>query len=225
MNVLGIDVGGSHVKVLRSGLPRQQERMAPSGPAMTPVMMVHAIKALTADWTYDAIAIGFPSVVRRGRIVTSPAHLGEGWVGFDFEQAFQCPARVVNDAAMQAIGSYDGGHMLFLGLGTGLGSAMILDGVVQPMELAHLPYRDGRSYEAFLGQHALDAMGLDQWRQHVWRVVGLFRAALQPNDIVLGSGNIRHLDAPPDGVRLSSNDYAFTGAFRLWQDPVFRSGT
>lgn len=222
MKVLAIDIGGSHVKALRSGMAHDDERKVASGPDMTPNAMVKAIRKITEDWTFDAVAVGFPGVVRRGAIVNDPAHLGKGWVGFDFAKAFECPVHIINDAAMQAIGSYQEGHMLFLGLGTGLGSAMILDGLVQPMELAHLPYRDDRTYEDFVGQRGLDRLGKHEWRKHVWRVVELFRAALQPDEIVIGGGNIAHLDSPPDGVRLGSNDFAFIGGFRIWQDPIFR---
>ncbi len=223
MKVLAIDVGGSHVKVLRSGLARDEERKVPSGSEMTPAMMVDAVRKLTEDWPFDVIAIGFPAVVRHGEIVTSPMHLGKGWVGFDFEEAFGCPVRVINDAAMQAIGSYQGSHMLFLGLGTGLGSAMVINGAVQPMELAHMPYKKHRTYEDYLGQRGLDRMGKRKWRKHVWRVIEILRAGLQPDEVVLGGGNIAHLDDPPDGVRFGNNDFAFIGGFRLWQDSIFGS--
>ncbi|HRP08397.1 MAG TPA: ROK family protein [Gemmatimonadales bacterium] len=225
MNVLCVDVGGSHVKVLRSGLPAGEERRVASGPDMTPSLMIGAVQEMTSDWARDVISIGIPSVVRRGRIAAAPLHLGEGWVDFDFGQAFDCPVRVINDAAMQAIGSWRGGRMLFLGLGTGLGSAMILDGMVQAMELSHLPYRHGRSYEDYLGEQGREKLGNRKWRKHVWRVVNLFRAALQPDEVVIGGGNVAHLDDPPDGVRLGDNYFAFIGGFRLWQDPTFGSVT
>ncbi len=225
MKVLTIDVGGSHVKVLRSGLTLDDERKAPSGPEMTPEMMLDAVRDLTNDWEWDAITIGFPAVVRHGEIVSEPVNLGSGWIGFDFESAFGCRVKVINDAAMQAIGSWKGGHMLFLGLGTGLGSAMIINGAVQPMELAHLPYRKHRTYEDVVGQDGLDRMGKRRWRMHVWRIVDLFRKALQPDEVVLGGGNIAHLDDPPEGVRLGDNDFAFLGGFRLWQDKAFQKDT
>lgn len=225
MKVLAIDVGGSHVKVLRSGLAPDRERKAPSGPDMTPADMVRAVKSLTTGWTWDAVAIGFPAVVRHGAIITDPVHLGRGWVGYSFRRAFRCPVRIVNDAAMQAIGSWRRGHMLFLGLGTGLGSAMVLDGAILPMELAHLPYHDGHTYEDLIGQAGLDRVGKARWRKHVWKVTGILRAALQPDEVVIGGGNVRHLDHPPAGVRLGNNDLAFTGGFRLWQDRSFRSAT
>lgn len=221
MKVLAIDVGGSHVKVLLSG--EHEHRKADSGPDMTPAQMVEAVQQLTHDWSWDRIAIGFPAVVKQNRITTNPKHLGAGWVGFDFADAFKCPARVINDAAMQALGSYQGGKMLFLGLGTGLGSAMVADGVVLPMELAHLPYRKKRTYEDYLGERGYDRMGEEKWRKHVWRVVELLRAALQPDEVVIGGGNARRLDDPPDGVRLGANANAFIGGFRLWQSPDSRS--
>ncbi len=221
MKVLAIDVGGSHVKVLLSGESRH--RKADSGPDMTPTQMVAAVRTLTTDWEWDRIAIGFPAVVKQNRITTNPRHLGDGWVGFDFAGAFQCPVRVINDAAMQALGSYQGGTMLFLGLGTGLGSAMVTEGVVLPMELAHLPYRKHRTYEDYLGERGYDRMGEKKWRKHVWRVVSLLSAALQPDEVVIGGGNARKLDDPPDGVRLGANTNAFIGGFRLWQSPDSRS--
>ncbi len=221
MKVLAIDVGGSHVKVLLSG--ETKHRKADSGPDMTPDQMVAAVRELTTDWHWDRVAIGFPAVVKQNRITTNPRHLGDGWVGFDFADAFECPVRVINDAAMQALGSYQGGKMLFLGLGTGLGSAMVVDGLVLPMELAHLPYRQHRSYEDYLGERGYDRMGEEKWRKHVWRVVELLRAALQPDEVVIGGGNARKLDDTPDGVRLGANTNAFIGGFRLWQSPASRS--
>jgi predicted NBD/HSP70 family sugar kinase len=221
MKVLAIDVGGSHVKALLSG--EREHRKADSGPDMTPDEMVEKVRDMTADWSWDRVAIGFPAVVRQDRITTNPRHLGDGWVGFDFAEAFQCPVRIINDAAMQALGSYQGGTMLFLGLGTGLGSAMVADGVVLPMELAHLPYRKRRTYEDYLGERGYDRMGETKWRKHVWRVVALLRAALQPDEVVIGGGNVKKLDDAPDGVRLGRNSNAFIGGFRLWQSPNARS--
>lgn len=223
MKVLSLDIGGTHVKALCSDIDPREERMLPTKNVMTPQLMVKAVQNLTSDWQYDAVSVGFPSVVRHGQIVVNPAHLGEGWVGFDFGEAFGKPTHIINDAAMQAIGSFQKGRMLFLGLGTGLGSAMVLEGLVQPMELAHLPYKDGRSYEDFTGQIALDTFGVDVWREHVYETVRLFQFALQPDEVVLGGGNIAHLNLTPDGVRLGNNQLAFSGGFRLWQDPIFRS--
>lgn len=222
MTILTIDVGGSSVKVLCSTLTAADERKAPTGPGTTPSELVDTVKALTHDWHFDVIAIGIPTIVRDGEIVAEPQNLGEGWIGFDFQAAFGRPVRLINDAAMQALGSYRGGRMLFLGLGTGLGTAMVVDGIVLPMELAHLPYRKDRSYEEYLSQASLDARGKHKWQKHVWRVVALFRTALQPDEVVIGGGNVAHLDAPPEGVRLGDNDFAYIGGFRLWQGPAGR---
>lgn len=221
MKILAIDVGGSHVKALLSG--EHEERKVDSGPDMTPDRLVAAVRDLTTGWSWDHISIGFPAVVKHDLIATDPVHLGKGWAGFDFAAAFQCPVRVINDAAMQALGSYQGGRMLFLGLGTGLGSAIVADGVVLPLELAHLPYRKERTYEGYLGEEGMDRMGKHKWRKHVWRVVDLFRAAFQPDEVVIGGGNVRHLDDAPDGVRIGDNANAFIGGFRLWQPPQARS--
>lgn len=216
MNVLVIDVGGTHVKVLVSD--RSDPREFDSGPKMTPARMVEQVKALTSDWTYGAVAIGYPGVVAHDRIAAEPANLGRGWTGFDFQSAFGLPVKLINDAAMQALGSYEGGRMLFLGLGTGLGSALIVDGRLEPMELAHLPYRKGRTYEDYLGLAGLKRLGRPKWRRHVLAVVALFRVALEPDDVVLGGGNAARLGPLPPGVRLGANANAFLGGFRLWQD-------
>jgi len=216
MTILAIDVGGTHVKVLVSD--RTEPRRFESGPALTPVPMVAQVRALTADWAYDAISIGFPGLVVHGRIAAEPRNLGRGWVAFDFGAAFGLPVRIINDAAMQALGSYEGGRMLFLGLGTGLGSAMIVDGRLEPMELAHLPYRKGRTYEDYVGAAGLRRLGPAKWRKHVWAMVALLRTALEPDTVVLGGGNAVRLGQLPPGVRLGSNLHAFTGGFRLWQE-------
>jgi polyphosphate glucokinase len=216
VNVLAIDVGGTHVKVLVSG--RSDRRQFDSGPALTPARMVEQVKALTSDWTYDAVAMGYPGVVARGRIAAEPANLGRGWTGFDFGSAFGLPVKLVNDAAMQALGSYQGGRMLFLGLGTGLGSALIVDGRLEPMELAHLPYRKGRTYEDYLGLAGLKRLGRHRWRKHVLAVVKLLSAALEPDSVVIGGGNAACLKDLPPGVRLGANANAFLGGFRLWQE-------
>ncbi|MEO8478144.1 MAG: ROK family protein [Gemmatimonadota bacterium] len=217
MIVLTIDVGGSHVKVLASD--RHESRKADSGHDMTPDAMITAAREMTSDWHYDAVTIGYPGVVQRGRITKEPRNLAAGWTSFDFRTAFDCPVRLINDAAMQALGSYNGGSMLFLGLGTGLGSAMIVDDIIQPMELAHLPYRKHKSYEEYLGDDGRDRLGEKKWTKHVWRVVELLRAALQPEYIVIGGGNADRLDELPEHVLLGDNDNAFTGGFRLWQPP------
>jgi polyphosphate glucokinase len=215
MEVLVVDVGGTHVKVLASG--QTQMRKLDSGPTLTAAQMVLSVARLIADWTYQAVSIGYPGPVVHGAPFREPANLGPGWVGFDYEAAFGKPVRIVNDAAMQALGSYAGGRMLFLGLGTGLGSAMIVDGVVAPMELAHLPYRKGRTYEDYVGLRGLKRRGKKKWRREVFAVVAALSAALQPDYVVLGGGNVKFLDALPPNVRLGRNADAFTGGFRLWE--------
>ena len=217
MKVLVIDVGGTHVKVRAND--RGEPREVASGARMTARRMVKAVRELAADWSYAAVSIGYPGLVVHGRIVAEPKNLGSGWVGFDFAAAFERPVKIVNDAAMQALGSYGGGRMLFLGLGTGLGSAMIVDGRIEPMELAHLPYRKGRSYEDYLGARGLARLGAARWRRHVLSVIGLLRAAVEPERVVVGGGNAKRLRRLPDGVELGSNADAFTGGFRLWEGP------
>jgi polyphosphate glucokinase len=217
MKTLVIDVGGTHVKVLVSG--KRVARRIDSGPSLTPSRMVKAVKRLTEDWAYDAVSIGYPGVVVHERIAAEPRNLGRGWVGFDFAKAFRCPVKLTNDAAMQALGSYEGGRMLFLGLGTGLGSSMIVDGRLEPMELAHLPYRKGRTYEDYVGAAGLKRLGEGKWRKHVWAVVGILRAALEPDYVVVGGGNAKRLGRTPRGVRLGKNTNAFLGGYRLWEGP------
>jgi polyphosphate glucokinase len=216
MRVLVIDVGGTHVKVLATG--KKEHREVESGPTMTAQQMVTAVKQLAAGWKYDAVSIGYPGPVAHNRPLHEPRNMGGGWVGFDFPSAFGCPVKLINDAAMQALGSYKGGHMLFLGLGTGLGSAMVVDGIVEPMELGHLPYRKGRTYEDYLGLRGLKRLGKKRWRHHVTVVVGLLRAALEPDDVVIGGGNAKKLNELPPGCRLGDNANAFTGGFELWKD-------
>jgi polyphosphate glucokinase len=216
MRVLVIDVGGTHVKVLATG--KKEHREVESGPTMTAQQMVTAVKQLAAGWKYDAVSIGYPGPVAHNRPLHEPRNMGGGWVGFDFPSAFGCPVKLINDAAMQALGSYKGGHMLFLGLGTGLGSAMVVDGLVEPMELGHLPYRKGRTYEDYLGLRGLKRLGKKRWRHHVTVVVGLLRAALEPDDVVIGGGNAKKLNELPPGCRLGDNANAFTGGFELWKD-------
>jgi predicted NBD/HSP70 family sugar kinase len=215
MNILVIDVGGSHVKLLATGQKRPTK--IDSGPGLTPDAMADAVMRTTADWKFDKVSIGYPGVVVRGRIVHEPINLGRGWVGFDFHHALGRPVRIINDAAMQALGSYEGGRMLFLGLGTGLGSALIVDGALQPLELGHLPYRKGRTYEDYVGKAGLDRLGKKKWKRHVDDVVTLLKNALQAEDVVLGGGNVKLLDALPAGARRGSNANAFVGGFRLWE--------
>lgn len=193
--VLVVDVGGTHVKILATG--HKDERKIDSGPKMTARLMVQAVKKLAEGWQYEAIAIGYPGPVIHGRPLHEPANLGIGWVGFDFRKAFGVPVRLVNDAAMQALGSYQGGRMLFLGLGTGLGSAMIADGRLAPMELAHLPYKKGRTYEDYVGLRGLERMGKKKWRSAVFDVVLRLKEALEAEYVVLGGGNSKKLDKLP----------------------------
>jgi len=214
MKILVVDVGGTHVKVLATG--QREHRQADSGPGMTARRMVSAVKRLSAGWSYDHVAIGFPGPVVHVHPVAEPRNLGDGWVGFDFRRAFGRPVRMINDAAMQALGSYRGGRMLFLGLGTGLGSALIIDGVVEPMELAHLPYKKGRTFEEYVGVRGLKRLGKARWRKCVGDVVERLRAALNADDVVVGGGNARKLKVPPPGSRLGDNANAFLGGFRLW---------
>ncbi len=214
-SVLAVDVGGTHVKILLSG--ERERREFDSGPTLTPRVMVENVKKLAEGWTYDAISIGYPGLVIRGRIAADPRNLGPGWVDFDFHKAFGVPTKLINDAAMQAFGIYEGGRMLFLGLGTGLGATLIIDGTVLPMELAHLPYRHGRTYEEYVGAAGLERLGRRKWHKHVWRVVGLLQRALEPEYVVMGGGNAKELGALPEGVRLGNNASAFTGGFRLWK--------
>ena len=212
-DVLVIDVGGTSVKILATG--QTESRSFRSGPKLTPRQMVSKVKKLAADWTYDVISIGYPGPVLGGRPAAEPANLGRGWVAFDFAQAFGRPAKVLNDAALQALGSYKGGKMLFLGLGTGLGTALVVNGVVKPMELGHLPYKKG-TYEDYVGRAGLERDGKKMWRRRVADVVERLRAALQPDDTVIGGGNVRKLNALPRGCRAGENANAFLGGFRLW---------
>jgi polyphosphate glucokinase len=214
MNVLVIDIGGNNVKILATG--QNESRKFPSGLTMTPKQMVAGVKKLAGDWKYDVISIGYPGMVVRNRLVAEPHNLGRGWMGFDFAAAFKRPVKVVNDAAIQALGSYKGGKMLFLGLGTGLGSAMIVDGTIEPMELAHLSYKKG-TYEDYVGERSLAKRGKKKWRSHVAEVVNCLIAALEPDDVVLGGGNVKKLKELPKGWREGDNANAFLGGFRLWK--------
>ena len=213
MKVLVVDVGGTHVKILATGQETPLKFI--SGPAMTPENMVSGVKELAANWDYDVVSIGYPGPVLHGRVLREPHNLAPGWVKFDFEKAFGCPVKVINDAAMQALGGYKGGRMLFLGLGTGLGSAMIVDGILEPMELGHLPYRKG-TYEDYVGIRGLERHGKKKWRKLVEDVVERLAAALEPDDIVLGGGNVANLETLPKGCREGSNSHAFEGGFRVW---------
>jgi predicted NBD/HSP70 family sugar kinase len=211
--VLVVDVGGSHVKVRVSG--EEESRRAPSGETFTPTEMVEAALALAAGWRWDAVTVGLPAPVRDHHVVREPVNLGDGWVGFDFEAAFGVPTKVMNDAAMQALGSYEGGTMLFLGFGTGLGSALIINGNVAPMELAHLPFKK-RTFEEYVGDKARKKYGRERWQELVLEAIECLRAALEPETIVLGGGNADKLDELPPDTRLGDNANAFIGGFRAW---------
>jgi polyphosphate glucokinase len=213
--ILVLDVGGTHVKVGASD--REGIVKIDSGPAMTPAAMVAAVKTATSGWKYDAVAIGYPGPVLHGNPVAEPHNLGCGWIGFDFRRALGKPVKLVNDAAMQALGSYEGGRMLFLGLGTGLGSAMIVDGDLEPMELAHLPYKKGRTYEDYVGLRGLERLGKKRWARHVFDVVEKLKAALAAEYVVLGGGNAKLLKELPPGSRLGENSNAMKGGIRLFQ--------
>jgi polyphosphate glucokinase len=213
MKVLVIDIGGTHVKLLATG--QKLHREFESGPTLTPKRMVAGVKKLAADWKYDVISIGYPGMVVRNRIIAEPHNLGRGWIGFNFQAALRRPVKVINDAAMQALGSYKRGKLLFLGLGTGLGTALIVDGLVEPMELGHLPYRK-ETYEDYVGLRGLAKYGKRKWRKHVAEVVAQLVAALEPDEVVLGGGNARRLKKLPPCCRAGDNANAFIGGFRLW---------
>ena len=214
MNVLVIDVGGTHVKILATG--HDTPRKFPSGATMTPQQMVAGVKRLAGTWKYDAVSMGYPGPVVQNRPVADPHNLAAGWIGFDFEGAFGCPIKIMNDAAMQALGSYKGGKLLFLGLGTGLGSALVVNGIVEPMELGHLPYKKG-TYEDYVGRAAFEERGKKKWRRDVADVVARLIAALEPDDVVLGGGNVKELKQLPPNCRAGNNANAFSGGFRLWE--------
>jgi polyphosphate glucokinase len=214
MQILVIDVGGTHVKILATG--EKIHRQFDSSSKMTPMQMVAGVLKLAQGWKYKAVTIGYPGPVLHGRPVSEPFNLGKGWVGFDFDAAFKCPVKVVNDAAIQALGSYRGGKMLFLGLGTGLGSAMVVDGVLEPMELGHLPYKK-ETFEDYVGVRGREKFGHKKWRKYVNDAVERLIKALEPDDVVLGGGNVKNLDALPAGCREGDNANAFVGGFRMWE--------
>lgn len=218
MKILVCDIGGTSVKVLLSG--ESERRKAPSGPEMTASKMVDIVQELGQGWSWDAVSIGYPGPVIHGRVMSEPSNLGGDWVAFDFEKAFGCPVRVVNDAAMQALGSYHGDRMLFMGLGTGLGTAMIVDGILQPMEAGHLPYKHKKTFEDYVGKRGYAELGKKKWHDAVLDVITEFKRALEPDYIVLGGGNAKKMnqDDLPDYCELGSNANAFTGGFRLWED-------
>jgi predicted NBD/HSP70 family sugar kinase len=215
MKILVLDIGGTNLKIYATG--HLEAVKVPSGPTFTPKKAVKAVQEATAGWAYSVISIGYPGPVVHGKPVHNPANLGAGWVDFDFAKAFGCPVKIINDAAMQALGSYRGGRMLFLGLGTGLGSAFIVDGVVEPMELAHLPYKHGRSFEEHVGAAALERMGKKKWGKSVHDVVAQLKNALQADYVVLGGGNAKRLASLPPGAFAGDNTHAREGGFRMWQ--------
>jgi polyphosphate glucokinase len=215
LKILVIDIGGTNVKVKADN--DQERRKIPSGSDMSPQAMVTQVLETTKDWEYDVISMGYPGVIKKGKIKTEPKNLGEGWTTFDFEKAFGKPVKILNDAAMQALGSYQGGVLLFLGLGTGLGSAIVAEGSVVPMEMAHLSYRKG-TFEDYVGLRGFERMGPEKWQKHVQVVVERFKAAFLPDDIVIGGGNSKLLSELPIGCRLGNNHLAFDGGFRMWDD-------
>jgi polyphosphate glucokinase len=219
MRVLAVDVGGTNVKVLATG--QTKPRRFPSGPKMTAKQMVFGVKQITKDWKYDVVSIGYPGPVRRGRPTVEPNNLGRGWVGFNFKASFGRPVKLLNDAAMQALGSYKGGTLLFLGLGTGLGSALVVEGTVVPMELGHLSYKNG-TYEDYVGVRGLKRQGKKKWGRHVSLGVARLIDALYPDDVVLGGGNAKKLKKLPRGCRKGDNANAFLGGFRLWEEAANR---
>lgn len=214
--VLAIDIGGSHVKIRSSA--GGEKKKADRGKSMGGGDMVAAVEDMAKGMQYDVVAMGYPGPVVHDKPLHDPANLGTGWVGFDYASAFGCPVRIVNDALMQAIGSYQGGRMLFLGLGTGLGAAMIVENVAQPMEIAHLPYRKGKSYEHYVAEAYRKKKGNKKWRKRVFDVVECLSAALEPDYIVIGGGNVKKLDTLPPKCRRGENALAFDGGFRLWKD-------
>lgn len=215
MNVMVVDIGGTHVKILVTG--QDIHREFPSGPTLTAAEMVAGVQRAAGDWHYQVVSIGYPGPVLHGCPVAEPYNLGSGWVGFDFAEAFGCRVKIINDAAMQALGSYRGGKMLFLSLGTGLGSSMIVAGIVEPMELGHLPYKKG-TYEDYVGIRGLKRLGKKRWQRYIADVVARLGAALEPDEVVLGGGNVNNLEELPPGCRKGDNANAFRGGFLLWEN-------
>jgi polyphosphate glucokinase len=219
LKILVIDVGGTHIKYLATG--HEEPVKVPSGPTLTPAQMVEKTLVATETWEYDRISMGVPAPVHHGHVLNEPINLGPGWVGFDFAGALHKPVKVMNDAGMQALGSYEGGRMLFLGLGTGLGTAVVVENIVLPCELAHLPYRKGRTFEDYVGQRGLDRYGKRKWRHFVEDVSAKLGAATVADYIVLGGGNVRKISSLPANCRLGDNSNAFIGGFRMW-DPAYK---
>ncbi len=216
MDVLVIDIGGSNIKILATGQPERIK--IPSGVDFTPSQLVASVQKATkeANWKFEVVTVGFPGMVKQGKIVSDPVNLGKGWMGFDFEQAFGCPVKVINDAAMQALGSYEGGKLLFMGFGTGLGTAMVYEQLILPLEGGHLPFRDG-TFESHVGNANLTLLGKKQWKELVLETIARFQNCFQPDEIVLGGGNSKYLEELPPNCRLGSNKNAFAGGFKLWE--------
>jgi polyphosphate glucokinase len=213
MNVLAVDVGGSNVKLLVSS--EKEPRRFASGPRLTARQMVDGVLEAAEGWSWDVVSVGIPTPIHGGKVISEPVNLGDGWVNFDYEAAFGRPTKIINDAAMQAIGSYAGGRMLFLGLGTGLGSALVIDGIIEPLELGHLPYKK-KTFEEYVGARARKRRGTKRWKADVFDVVRQFQNAMEPDYIVLGGGEVKQLDELPPNCTRGSNENAFVGAFRLW---------
>jgi predicted NBD/HSP70 family sugar kinase len=216
MAILVIDVGGTHIKLRLQGL--DEVRKSSSGPQLTPQEMIAKVRAATQDWTFDRVTIGYPGPVVDGAIYREPVNLGEGWVGFDFASALGCPTKLINDAAMQALGSYEGGRMLFLGLGTGLGTALVFNHFLLPMELGHLPYKKGKTFEDYVGQAGMKRLGRHKWMEAVFDVVARLRSAFLADYVVLGGGNVKKLDELPPSCRMGDNRNAFLGGLRMWDE-------
>ena len=214
MNVLVIDIGGSNIKLLATGQPERIK--IPSGSNFKPEDLIPLVKDTTKEWAYEAISIGFPGVVKHGEIAADPVNMGKGWMGFDFQKAFGMPVRIINDAAMQALGSYEGGKLLFMGFGTGLGTAMVFEDLILPLEGGHLPFKQG-TFETHVGNAAMKKVGKKKWKELVYQTIEHFRHCFQPDEIVLGGGNSKYLEEIPEKCRLGSNKNAFTGGFRLWE--------
>jgi len=218
MKILVIDVGGTHVKLRVQG--QDEVRKCPSGPTLTPPEMIEKVREATTDWIYDHITIGYPGPVVDGVIQLEPVNLGPGWLGFDFEKGLEKATKLINDAAMQALGSYEGGRMLFLGLGTGLGSALVYNNFLLPMELGHLPYKKGYTFEEYVGQAGLKTSGRRKWKSAVFDVVARLRKAFMADYVVLGGGNVKKLDELPPACRMGDNSTAFLGGLRLWENTM-----
>jgi polyphosphate glucokinase len=217
MKVLSIDIGGTHVKILLSG--EKESRKTTSGHDFTPDQLVKDVAVLAKGWKYDVVSIGFPAPVHNNLPVAEPFNLGGGWIDFNYEKAFGCPVKMINDAAMQALGSYKGGKMLFLGLGTGLGSAVVTDQALLPLELGHLPYKK-KTFEDYVGNRSLEKKGKATWKKHVFETVELLTAAILPDYVVLGGGNAKVLKALPPACLAGENANAFEGGFRMWSGPA-----